>query len=86
MSAFANAGQVCISLQRLYVHEEIAGPFLARVRAADEALQVGNPLDRDCDVGPMISDEAADRAERWIRDAVAEGAQDRDRRDAARAG
>jgi len=74
VSAFANSGQVCISLQRLYVHESIARDFIDRLVAATAALKVGNPLDRDCDVGPMIADEAADRAERWIKDAVAEGA------------
>ncbi len=74
MSAFANAGQVCISLQRLYVHEAIATDFMARFLAETRALKVGNPLDRDCDVGPMISDEAAERAEEWITEAVAEGA------------
>ncbi len=74
MSAFANAGQVCISLQRLYLHEEIAARFLERFLATTAALKVGNPLERDCDIGPMISDEAADRAEAWIRDAVKEGA------------
>ena len=74
MSAFANAGQVCISLQRLYLHEAIAPAFLDRFLAATRALEVGNPLDRTCDVGPMISDEAAERAEAWIAEAVAEGA------------
>jgi acyl-CoA reductase-like NAD-dependent aldehyde dehydrogenase len=74
MSAFANAGQICLSLQRLYVHEAIAEPFLREFVRQTEALKVGNPLDRDCDVGPLISDEAADRAERWIHEAVAEGA------------
>lgn len=74
VSAFANAGQVCISLQRLYVHEAIWDTFLERFLAQTAALKVGNPLDRDCDVGPLISDEAADRAERWIQEAVAEGA------------
>lgn len=74
VSAFANAGQVCISLQRLYVHRAIADAFLERFLAATRALRVGNPLERDCDVGPMISDEATDRAESWIREAVAEGA------------
>ena len=44
--------------------------FLAETRA----LKVGNPLDRDCDVGPMVSDEAAERAAQWIAEAVAEGA------------
>lgn len=74
VSAFANSGQVCISLQRLYVHRAIADAFVERFLAATRALKVGNPLDRDCDVGPMISDEAAERAESWIREAVAEGA------------
>ncbi|HWX23869.1 MAG TPA: aldehyde dehydrogenase family protein, partial [Vicinamibacteria bacterium] len=74
VSAFANSGQVCISLQRLYLHEAIATEFTERFVAATEALKVGNPLEKDCDVGPMISDEAALRAEAWIRDAVLEGA------------
>jgi acyl-CoA reductase-like NAD-dependent aldehyde dehydrogenase len=74
MSAFANAGQVCISLQRLYLHEAIAKPFMERFLADTRALKVGNPLDRDCDVGPMISDDAAERAQQWIAEAVAEGA------------
>ncbi len=74
MSAFANSGQVCLSLQRLYLHESIAAAFLERFVAETRALKVGNPLDRDCDVGPMISDEAAERAEEWTKEAVKEGA------------
>jgi acyl-CoA reductase-like NAD-dependent aldehyde dehydrogenase len=75
MSAFANAGQVCISLQRLYVHESIAELFLDRFLAATRALKVGNPLEKDCDVGPMISDEAVERADHWIAEAISEGAE-----------
>jgi acyl-CoA reductase-like NAD-dependent aldehyde dehydrogenase len=74
MSAFANAGQVCISLQRLYVHESIAGRFIPEFVRQTQALVVGDPLDGRTDVGPMISDEAADRAEAWTRAAVEEGA------------
>jgi acyl-CoA reductase-like NAD-dependent aldehyde dehydrogenase len=74
MSAFANAGQVCISLQRLYVHEDIAAEFTERFLKETSALKVGNPMDHECDIGPMISDDAADRASAWMRDAVAEGA------------
>jgi acyl-CoA reductase-like NAD-dependent aldehyde dehydrogenase len=73
-SAFANAGQVCISLQRLYLHESIAPQFIERFLALTRALKIGNPQERDCDVGPMISDEAAVRAEEWIAEAVAQGA------------
>jgi acyl-CoA reductase-like NAD-dependent aldehyde dehydrogenase len=74
MSAFANSGQVCISLQRLYVHRDIAGEFTERFLNETARLKVGNPLDRDCDVGPMIDKNEAIRAETWIRDALAGGA------------
>ncbi|NTW36254.1 MAG: aldehyde dehydrogenase family protein, partial [Syntrophobacteraceae bacterium] len=74
MSAFANSGQVCISLQRLYVHRAIAADFTRRFVEATGKLVVGNPLDRDCDVGPMISESEAARVEAWVKEAVAEGA------------
>ena len=74
VSAFANSGQVCISLQRLYVHRSIAAEFTKRFVEATAKLKVGNPLDKDCDVGPMIDEAEAKRAEAWIREAVAEGA------------
>ncbi|HLE21800.1 MAG TPA: aldehyde dehydrogenase family protein [Vicinamibacteria bacterium] len=74
VSSFANSGQICISLQRLYLHEEIADQFTERFLAATARLKVGNPLDRDCDVGPMISEEEAERAESWMKEAVAQGA------------
>ncbi len=75
VSAFANSGQVCISLQRLYVHRSIAAEFTRRFVETTAKLKVGNPLDRDCDVGPMIDEAEAVRAENWIREAVAEGAE-----------
>jgi len=74
VSAFANSGQVCISLQRLYVHKSIAKEFTKRFVETTAALKVGNPLDKDCEVGPMIDEAEAIRAEKWIREAVAEGA------------
>jgi acyl-CoA reductase-like NAD-dependent aldehyde dehydrogenase len=74
MSAFANSGQVCISLQRLYVHRAIAKEFTQRFVAETAKLKVGNPLDKDCDVGPMIDIKEAERAEAWVREAVGEGA------------
>jgi acyl-CoA reductase-like NAD-dependent aldehyde dehydrogenase len=77
LSAFANAGQVCLSLQRLYVHEAIAGRFIDEFVRQTEALKVGNPLDPDCDIGPLVSDEAADRAAAWIDEAIREGARRR---------
>lgn len=74
MSAFANSGQVCISLQRLYLHRDIAEEFTKRFLDATARLKVGNPLDRDCDIGPMIGEAEAIRAESWISEAAAGGA------------
>jgi acyl-CoA reductase-like NAD-dependent aldehyde dehydrogenase len=74
VSAFANSGQVCISLQRLYVHRDIAAEFTRRFVEATKALKVGNPLARDTDIGPMIEEREAVRAEAWIREAAAQGA------------
>jgi len=74
VSAFANSGQVCISLQRLYLHKKVAGEFTRRFVEATSKLKIGNPVEKDCDVGPMIDEGEAKRAEAWIREAVAEGA------------
>jgi acyl-CoA reductase-like NAD-dependent aldehyde dehydrogenase len=74
VSAFANSGQVCISLQRLLVHEAVAEEATRLLLQGIDRLKVGNPLDLECDVGPMISDRAAERAESWIREAVEQGA------------
>lgn len=73
-SAFANSGQVCISLQRLYLHQAIAAEFTRRFVEATNRLVVGNPVEKNCDVGPMIEEAEARRAEEWIREAVAQGA------------
>src|SRR4030066_336711 len=74
VSAFANSGPGCISLQRLYVHKSIAKEFTKRFVETTAKLKVGNPLDKDCEVGPMIDEAEAKRAESWIKEAVSEGA------------
>ncbi len=74
VSAFANSGQICISLQRLYLHQAIAKDFTRKFVEATAKLKVGNPLEKDCDVGPMIDEREAQRAEAWIGEAAAQGA------------
>jgi acyl-CoA reductase-like NAD-dependent aldehyde dehydrogenase len=74
MSAFANAGQVCLSLQRLFVHASIADTVIERLVEETKALKVGDPRDRACDVGPMISEAAADRVQTWVQAALDGGA------------
>ena len=74
MSAFANSGQVCISLQRLYVHKAVAKEFTKRFVEETKKLKVCNPVEKDCDVGPMIDLKEAERAEEWVKEAVKQGA------------
>ena len=71
---FTFAGQSCISVQRVYVHESVAETFAVRLSAAVGALRAGDPRDEANALGPMISHGDVDRIETWIRDAVADGA------------
>lgn len=73
-SAFSNSGQVCISLQRIYVHKDIADEFSQKFKQAAEALKIGNPLDKDVELGPMIDEKEALRAKSWIDEALSQGA------------
>jgi acyl-CoA reductase-like NAD-dependent aldehyde dehydrogenase len=75
LHAFSHAGQSCISIQRILVHEDVAGAFVARLVANTEQLRVGDPLDPETDVGPLISPGDRDRVKEWIEEAVAEGAE-----------
>lgn len=72
--AFVQAGQTCISTQRVLVHADIAPEFDAALTLAAEALAVGDPADEATMVGPLISEVAAARVEAWVDQAVAEGA------------
>jgi acyl-CoA reductase-like NAD-dependent aldehyde dehydrogenase len=74
LHAFSHAGQSCISIQRILVHEEIADAFTERLVANTEALQVGDPLDSETDVGPLITPNDRDRVKEWIDEAVSGGA------------
>ena len=74
LGAFSNAGQICISVQRIYVHEKIYDRFREKFLEETRKVKVGNPLDDDTVVGPMINSMEADRAFRWIQEAKAAGA------------
>ncbi|SAL46284.1 aldehyde dehydrogenase [Caballeronia sordidicola] len=72
--AFSGAGQNCISAQRLLVHEDIYGRFKEALVARTQDLKAGDPSLPETDIGPMITEEAAIRAEAAVRDAVTAGA------------
>jgi len=72
--AFSYAGQVCISLQRIYVHAPVFEGFKEAFLKGVSALRLGDPLDEATDVGPMIDEAALERTGAWVREAVDAGA------------
>jgi acyl-CoA reductase-like NAD-dependent aldehyde dehydrogenase len=73
-SGFAYAGQLCISAQRVLVHRDVHDEFVDLLAEQTRALTVGDPRSEETNVGPMIDDRAADRAEQLIAQTVAAGA------------
>ena len=73
--AFSHAGQSCISIQRILVHEAVAEEFKNRLGKKVAGLKVGDPMDPETDVGPLITPGDRDRVKEWIDEAVSSGAE-----------
>ncbi|MDX6606740.1 MAG: hypothetical protein QOD14_1280 [Solirubrobacterales bacterium] len=71
--AFSHAGQSCISVQRILVHESIADDFTKRFVSNVESLVTGDPMDENTDVGPLITQGDRDRVKSWVEEAAAGG-------------
>ena len=71
---FSYAGQTCIAVQRILVERPVYDKFVELLLARVAKLKSGNPLDETVDVGPLIRESDAIRAEQWVREAVAAGA------------
>lgn len=74
LGAFVNSGQVCISLQRIYVHEKIYDEFALKIAEETKKLKVGSPYEDETFMGPLIDDDAVSRAKSWVESAIKEGA------------
>ena len=74
LGAFVNSGQVCISLQRIYVNANIYDEFAQKMAEETKKLVVGSPYEDDTFMGPLIDDDAAIRAMGWVESAIEEGA------------
>ncbi len=72
--AYAHSGQVCISVQRIFVHAGIFDEFAERFAQAAQALPIGHPLEETTAVSSLITQQEAERIEGWIRQAQTEGA------------
>lgn len=71
---YYHAGQVCVSVQRIYVHEAIKKSFVERFAARVARLRVGDPTLAETEVGPLILPKEVDRVESWVKEAAVSGA------------
>src|SRR5699024_296169 len=74
MGGYTYAGQACVSAQRTYVHESVYDEFLEKLVAKVRVLKMGDPREESTEMGPMITEDAAKRAESWIKEAIDQGA------------
>ncbi|ADH06832.1 TPA: aldehyde dehydrogenase family protein [Bacillus cereus] len=72
--AFVNNGQVCISVQRVFVHDTKIHEFLSKLKKAMESVVVGDPLLEETDVSALISKKDVERIDMWVQEAIKEGA------------
>ncbi len=75
MNSFRNSGQVCVSTERIFVPDSVADEFEALLAERAGALRVGDGLDPESDIGPMVNDTQRDHVIAQVRAAVAEGAE-----------
>jgi acyl-CoA reductase-like NAD-dependent aldehyde dehydrogenase len=71
---FSYAGQACISVQRIFVEQSVFGKFVELLLEGVRKLRVGDPLDEESDLGPMIRESDAIRAYDWVQEAIRGGA------------
>ena len=72
---YYQAGQSCIAVQRVLVHEDVIDEFAGKLASEVEKLKTGDPMDPDTDVGPVIDRDALDRISQWVDEAVQSGAE-----------
>ena len=70
---FYHAGQVCVSVQRVYVHDSIVSRFADSLVAFARQMKVGDPLDDYTEVGPLILEREVERVDEWVREAASGG-------------
>ncbi len=72
---FYHAGQVCVSVQRVFAHESIARELAEKLAKAGSSMKIGDPILEDTEIGPIIRHKETDRIKSWVDEAVFEGAE-----------
>ncbi len=71
---FYHAGQVCVSVQRVFAHSSIAEDLANRLATLGSAMKIGDPTSADTEIGPLINAQEIDRIDGWVQEAIAGGA------------
>ena len=71
---FYHAGQVCVSVQRIFAHKSIVDELANQLTQAGSKMVIGNPVDAETEIGPLIRGREIDRIDSWIKEAISEGA------------
>jgi len=74
-AGFYHAGQVCVSVQRVFAHRDVARPLAERMAEAAQRLVVGDPTDSATEVGPIIRQSELERIDHWVKEASGAGAE-----------
>ena len=74
-AGFYHAGQVCVSVQRVYAEKSIARKLAERIAEAGDSMKIGDPTLADTEIGPLIRHAENDRVDEWVQDAVSKGAE-----------
>ena len=73
-AGFYHAGQVCVSVQRIFAHESIAETLASRIAEAGNRMKIGDPTKADTEIGPLIRHAETERVDEWVQDAITKGA------------
>jgi len=73
-AGFYHAGQVCVSVQRIFAHDSIAETLAERIAEAGTKMKIGDPTLADTEIGPLIRHAETERIDEWVRDAISKGA------------
>ncbi len=74
-AGFYHAGQVCVSVQRIYAHEHIAVELAEKIAEAAKTQKIGDPISADTEIGPLIDPAEVNRIDEWVKEAIAGGAE-----------
>jgi acyl-CoA reductase-like NAD-dependent aldehyde dehydrogenase len=74
-AGFYHAGQVCVSVQRVYADKSIARDLANKIAASGNSMKIGDPTLADTEIGPLIRHAETDRIDEWVQDAINKGAE-----------